>query len=543
MKKITLLLSLLLSGITYSQTPVNLFALNDFESGTDLSYLYSPGITANTWHISTCAGNGNTVAGSNALYITKGGTDPGCGATGQDQYAMVAASPSGNEKVTAYVSLNGNCSNNHTITFDYKLNMTNPNNKAYVVYSLNSGAFWFKQDTLANASDWTNITVSLDESTFNTLFFVGIQFEYDDGPTAGSTIAIDNFRVDGIKAEANIAIDTLALCGQNSTLISADDFYAGSGTWSVLSGSGLFNNLTSPQTGVNNIGIDTNVFMWTVTSPNCGNSSDTIVVINSSAPSNANVQDTFMACATSSLSISTSQPISGVGMWSSPDGVVFADVMSPATTAANFQNGWNELIWTISTPGCASSSDTMNVFITGNQLILSQDTSLCFGEDHTLQVISTSIDSLQTTSWYFASGSASITTISEDTIELTDITTGENLLIYEVTHDFCPTAEDTMLIIVTPCGELDPIFPTVITPNGDGENDLFEIYNLEKLYPGCHIVIFNRAGSVVFESDGYAEPWDGTYKGEKLPMGAYYYRLDLNDGSGKSFDGSISIIH
>ena len=57
------------------------------------------------------------------------------------------------------------------------------------------------------------------------------------------------------------------------------------------------------------------------------------------------------------------------------------------------------------------------------------------------------------------------------------------------------------------------------------------------------MTIYNRYGSVVFESTGYTTPWDGTFKGEKLPMGTYYFKLELNDASNKVYKGPISVIH
>ncbi len=57
------------------------------------------------------------------------------------------------------------------------------------------------------------------------------------------------------------------------------------------------------------------------------------------------------------------------------------------------------------------------------------------------------------------------------------------------------------------------------------------------------MTIFNRWGSVVFESVGYADPWNGTFNGEKLPMGTYFFKLELNDEENQHYNGPISIIH
>jgi gliding motility-associated-like protein len=513
---------------------------NNFETGTLMTYNQT---SVNTWRVADCAGNGATATGSNALYVSKGGSNPGCGTDGQDQYAFAAAPPSSTERMSATVAINGKCTNSHIVSFDYKLNPNHASNQGFVIYSLD-GNFWFVQDTLPSAANWTSYSVQLNHPTNNTDFFVGVRFEYSNLNGDGSPLAIDNFAVKGQASVANILEDTLAVCGVTAYYpVEAVGFYNGTGTWSVVSGSGTFNNPSANPNGINNLQFGTSVLAWTVVSADCGNSSDTVVLVNSLAPSNANVQDTFYACSIDPLNISTSAPMAGTGMWSSPQGAIFSDPMSPATTVTTLPSGWTELIWTISSPGCPSKADTMNVFKTGGQKILTADTTFCYDTNPVITIHASTIDSLQTLTWIFASGNGVIDNPDSSTIQVSGLQMGENILIYTVDHTLCPTEVDSIRIAVTPCSDFEPIFPTLITPNGDGKNDLFVVHNLEKIYPSCQMTIFNRWGSVVFESTGYAMPWDGTFKGEKLPMGAYFFKLELNDGNNTIYNGPISIIH
>ena len=70
------------------------------------------------------------------------------------------------------------------------------------------------------------------------------------------------------------------------------------------------------------------------------------------------------------------------------------------------------------------------------------------------------------------------------------------------------------------------------TPNGDGVNDTWVIYNIEN-HPGSAVRVFNRWGSEVYSSNDYKNNWNGTYEhGGALPeSGSYYYQIDL-DGDG-----------
>jgi gliding motility-associated-like protein len=88
------------------------------------------------------------------------------------------------------------------------------------------------------------------------------------------------------------------------------------------------------------------------------------------------------------------------------------------------------------------------------------------------------------------------------------------------------------------CTEAPFFIPNGISPNGDGINDYWQLNGVEQ-YPECSVTVVNRWGQVVFESLGYAEPWRGYYQGELLPIGDYYYSIQLDAES--VFTGFISI--
>jgi uncharacterized repeat protein (TIGR01451 family)/gliding motility-associated-like protein len=75
------------------------------------------------------------------------------------------------------------------------------------------------------------------------------------------------------------------------------------------------------------------------------------------------------------------------------------------------------------------------------------------------------------------------------------------------------------------------------SPNGDGVNDYFKIDCISR-YPGNTLQVYNRWGNIVFQTKSYKNDWDGTPNGramvqpeDQLPVGTYYYVLDLGDGS------------
>jgi gliding motility-associated-like protein len=70
--------------------------------------------------------------------------------------------------------------------------------------------------------------------------------------------------------------------------------------------------------------------------------------------------------------------------------------------------------------------------------------------------------------------------------------------------------------------------PTSFTPNDDGYNDTWDVDGLLE-YNLADIRIFDRWGQVVYRSVGYSQPWDGRNGGKEVPVGTYYYAIDLND--------------
>jgi gliding motility-associated-like protein len=97
-------------------------------------------------------------------------------------------------------------------------------------------------------------------------------------------------------------------------------------------------------------------------------------------------------------------------------------------------------------------------------------------------------------------------------------------------------ATDTMRITVFTGVNI----PNAFSPNGDGLNDVWNIPGLAA-YPNSVLRIFDRYGQVIYETKGFQRPWDGTKSGKPLPIGVYYYILDLGDGSEKK-NGSIALL-
>ena len=107
-----------------------------------------------------------------------------------------------------------------------------------------------------------------------------------------------------------------------------------------------------------------------------------------------------------------------------------------------------------------------------------------------------------------------------------------------VTQDSGYVSESNYVICIQPEPPTITI-PNVFSPNGDGVNDFFRIRNLE-LYDFRPLVIYNRWGTIVYQSDRYNNDWDG--KG--VPDGVYYgvVSIVLNNEI-VSYPFHVSIFH
>lgn len=80
----------------------------------------------------------------------------------------------------------------------------------------------------------------------------------------------------------------------------------------------------------------------------------------------------------------------------------------------------------------------------------------------------------------------------------------------------------------------------MITPNGDGVNDVWIVKNILQ-YPNNELKVFDREGRVVYSKIGYDNTWDGQYNGNPLPEDTYYYILYIDSGKAQK-TGFITLV-
>ena len=88
------------------------------------------------------------------------------------------------------------------------------------------------------------------------------------------------------------------------------------------------------------------------------------------------------------------------------------------------------------------------------------------------------------------------------------------------------------------------MLPTGFSPNGDGHNDTLFVKGGP--FKSFYFRVYNNWGEKIFESTKQEEGWDGTYKGQSTPLGAYAWILDVelyNDNNRKiRKTGDVTIV-
>ena len=110
------------------------------------------------------------------------------------------------------------------------------------------------------------------------------------------------------------------------------------------------------------------------------------------------------------------------------------------------------------------------------------------------------------------------------------------------TENGCEGLSQMITISFQECGI---IIPTAFTPDGDQTNDTWKLENIDDIYPNNVVSVYNRLGNKVFEAQqgSYNQmPWDGTFNGQELPVGSYYYIIEYNDNTTEKTNGIVTII-
>ena len=99
--------------------------------------------------------------------------------------------------------------------------------------------------------------------------------------------------------------------------------------------------------------------------------------------------------------------------------------------------------------------------------------------------------------------------------------TGGTHTIHVISDRFCTNLSQDVFILN---------YPHYFTPNGDGFNDTWNIWDLKNQY-NSRVFIFDRYGKFIKEISPLGSGWDGNYNTYELPSTDYWFTVDYLDGT------------
>ena len=208
-----------------------------------------------------------------------------------------------------------------------------------------------------------------------------------------------------------------------------------------------------------------------------------------------------------------------------------------------WQDRSTDSVFTVSQPGLywvevtnengCSSSDSVVIELMHFNAEFSYEEIPCINQ---IQFINLSLDTTESY-WDFGDGS---TSNENNPIHVFSINKQYHVILIVNPGSACPdTAQASIPFDDVTMG--DTLFiPNVFSPNGDGKNDYFEITGGDSPCNNSNrLMIFNRWGEKVFETEGKELKWDGTKNGASLANGTYFYILE---GEKLMKSGSLSLL-
>lgn len=262
-------------------------------------------------------------------------------------------------------------------------------------------------------------------------------------------------------------------------------------------------------------------------------SAGNVVVSKRAAPSfaaQANIEETTVCGANNQIELNSAFQSPEVDVnWISLSGK--NNILSPQsgkTLVSGFEPGLNVIVLSYSKEGClAFSTDTVKIFLLdAPDAIDDSYTGTLNGIINFDPLINDEFDdfySLQIENPDVRIGSLELQGNGYKLIPATGfagILTLKYELCVEGCDNLCDEAEISFQIgYETPC-----VPPTIFTPNGDGVNDKYVIPCIETgRFADNELIIFNQWGDQVYQAKPYDNGWEGTYGGDPLPTGTYYF--------------------
>jgi len=138
--------------------------------------------------------------------------------------------------------------------------------------------------------------------------------------------------------------------------------------------------------------------------------------------------------------------------------------------------------------------------------------------------------------WHFGDGA---TSFQQHTAHTYQDTADYPVTLYVATQHGCL---DTAVYVVKVKPTYTFYIPSTFTPNSDGHNEFFSGRGTG--IATYHMLIFNRWGEMLFETNDYDYQWDGSFRGQQAQLGVYVYKFVVTDWEGNMYyyEGHVNLM-
>lgn len=369
-----------------------------------------------------------------------------------------------------------------------------------------------------------------------------LQWKLSNG--ACKDYAFDEIKINvndtNLKADAG---DSINICKATAAKLNAKQLPQGTiGTWSQLISQEQLgikitepNNPNSSVTGL--VPGNQYIFRWTISNAGCKDySSDEVYVSVATTNGVALAEADKIVCGNSTPIFAI--PVAGVtGSWIALGGQEVVSPNSNQTSVKNLSKGKNQLVWVLKNDACGIySRDTLNIETEPSAIANKDNVDIKYAQTDEIPVL---INDIIPSAGYIMTiasnpkhGKAKISSDgSKIEYKAENGYAGPDEFEYELCNANCPDACTTAKVFINILGSDDCTIPTIITPNEDQINDLWEIPCVAGgKYPNTSVAVFNQWGAEVFRASPYRNDWQGTFNGKNLPEGTYFFVVDFGNG-------------
>ncbi len=312
--------------------------------------------------------------------------------------------------------------------------------------------------TIVSGGAGASITTPTDEGTTVTSLPVGtttLRWTIDNGVCTPSTDEVD-IVVTGSATAANAGTDQ-SICETGTATLAANAAGGGeTGTWTT-SGDGTFSNANDEAAtytpGTNDITTGTVTLTWTIDNGVCTPTADNVTITIDPTPTTANAGTDQTICA-DNTTLAGNLPTNGTGQWTQTagTGTITTDT-DENTTVTTLSTGTNTFVWTITSGACGTSTDAVDITVTGGITTAAAGTDQTICETGTATLAANAAAGGETGTWTTA-GDGTFSNANDEAATYTpgtnDITTGTVTLTWTIDNGVCTPTADNVTITIDP---------------------------------------------------------------------------------------------